>query len=247
MADIPIGLQLYSVRKQCAEDLPGTLEAVAEMGYDGVEFAGYYDRTAEELKEMLDDLSLKCCGTHTGADTLLTDKLPETIKFNKTLGNRYLIIPWVKFDTADAWRKFAGQLDDVAKKLQPHKMLTGYHNHAHDFDAIEGTTPWDIVFGNTRKEVVMQVDTGNAFHGGADPVPYIERYPGRAITVHLKEFSKTNPQAALGEGDVPWEKFFKLCETIGRTKWYIVEYEVPGLPPLECVAKCLENLRAMGK
>jgi len=247
MARIPIGLQLWSVREQCASDLPGTLDAVADMGYDGVEFAGYHGRSAKELRKMLKDRRLKCCGTHTPAETLLTDKLPETIEFNKALGNRYLIIPSARFDTAEGWRKFAGQLDEVAEKLAPHKMLTGYHNHAHDFTPIEGKTPWDIVFGNTRKEVVMQVDTGNAFNGGADPVPFIERYPGRALTVHLKEFSPSNRQAALGEGEVPWEKFFGLCESIGGTKWYIVEYEIPGLPRLDCVRTCLENLRKMGK
>ncbi len=93
----------------------------------------------------------------------------------------------------------------------------------------------------------MQLDTGNAFHGGADPVPYIERYPGRAITVHLKEFAKTNDKALIGEGDVPWDVVFQLCETIGKTEWYIVEQETYAHPPLECVDKCLQNLRKMGK
>jgi sugar phosphate isomerase/epimerase len=67
------------------------------------------------------------------------------------------------------------------------------------------------------------------------------------VTIHLKEYSKTSPKALLGEGDVPWDKVFRLCEKVGGTKWYIVEYEVPGVPPLECVAKCLKNLRDMGK
>ena len=90
---VPIGLQLYSVRKECERDLPGVIAAVAKMGYKGVEFAGYYNRSAKELCKMLDDNGLKCCGTHTGLDTLLGDNLARTIEFNKTLGNKYLVVP----------------------------------------------------------------------------------------------------------------------------------------------------------
>jgi len=247
MGDIPIGLQLYSVREDCAKDLPGVLKAVAEMGYAGVEFAGYYDYAADELKKMLDDVGLACCGTHTALDTLLGDELDKSIAFNKTLGNPYLIVPWVKRDTKAGWLDLAKTLSEISEKLRPHQMRTGYHNHAHDFTPVEGETPWDILFGNADPSVIMQIDTGNAFHGGADPVPYIERYPGRAITVHLKEYSKTNEKAIIGEGDVPWEQVFELCEGIGGTQWYIVEQESYAYPPLECVARCLENLRKMGK
>src|ERR1044071_3835983 len=90
---IPFGLQLYSVRNECAKDLDGTVAAVAKMGYKAVEFAGYHGRDAKALRKLLDDTGLKCCGTHIGLDTLLGDNLPKTIEFNHTLGNRYLIVP----------------------------------------------------------------------------------------------------------------------------------------------------------
>jgi sugar phosphate isomerase/epimerase len=91
----------------------------------------------------------------------------------------------------------------------------------------------------------MQLDVGNAMSGGADPLPYLYRYPERAITVHVKEFSKTNDNALIGEGDVNWKAFFALCKAVGNTEWYIVEYERPGTPPLEAVKRCLQNLRKM--
>jgi sugar phosphate isomerase/epimerase len=93
----------------------------------------------------------------------------------------------------------------------------------------------------------MQLDTGNAMGGGADPLPYISKYPGRALTVHVKEFSKTNDKALVGEGDLPWKKIFAACETVGGTEWYIVEQESYAYPPMECIDRCLKNLRAMGK
>ena len=84
-------------------------------------------------------------------------------------------------------------------------------------------------------------------HGGADVIPYIEQYKGRAKTVHLKEYSKTNDKALVGEGSVDWKRCFKACETVGATEWYIVEQESYACPPLECVKRCLENLKKMGK
>jgi len=244
----PIGLQLYSVREDCKRDLPGTIAAVAKMGYKGVEFAGYYDRTAGQLRKMLDDNGLVCCGTHTGLDTLLGDNLRRTIAFNKTLGNKYLIVPGLpgKYRSShQAWLDTAKLFNELAEKVKPHEMLVGYHNHSIEFTAMDGELPWDTFYGNTRKDVIMQIDVGNAIHGGADPLPYLYKYPGRAITVHVKEFSKTNKKALIGEGDVNWKAFFALCKAVGQTEWYIVEQESYAYPPLECVERCLRNLRKM--
>ncbi len=113
----------------------------------------------------------------------------------------------------------------MAERLQPYGMRTGYHNHWVEFQPMDGELPWDTFFGNTRHDVIMQLDIGNALHGGGDPIPYIARYPGRAITVHLKEHSATDPTALIGEGDVPWQRVFDLCEREGKTEWYIVEQE----------------------
>ena len=250
MARIPIALQLYSIRKDCECDLSGTLEAVAKMGYEGVEFAGYYGRSAAELRTMLDDLGLKVAGTHIGLNTLLGDQLAETVAFNRTLGNRFLIVPGLpeeRRNSRAAWLETAEMFNGISEKLAKEGMVTGYHNHHIEFQPMSGELPWDTFFSNTHQEVVMQVDIGNALHGGGYPVPYIERYPGRAITVHLKEHSATNPKALLGEGDVNWSDVFQLCESVGGTEWYIVEQESYAYPPIECVDRCLQALKAMGK
>jgi sugar phosphate isomerase/epimerase len=241
-----IGLQLYSVRQDCERDLPGVISAVAKMGYQGVEFAGYYNRSAKQLRKMLDDNGLVCCGTHTGIDTLLGDNLQATIEYNKILGNKYLIVPGLpgKYrQSHQAWSDTAKLFNELAEKVKPHDMLVGYHNHSVEFEAMDGELPWDTFYGNTKKEVVMQLDVGNAIQGGVDPLPYIYKYPDRAITVHVKEYSKTNPNAFVGEGDVNWKAFFALCRAVGSTRWFIVEYEREGNPPLDSVERCLNNLR----
>lgn len=247
---IPVGLQLYSIREDCARDLPRTLEAVAQMGYAGVEFAGYYGYGAKELRGLLDGVGLKCCGTHIGLNTLLGDELPRTVEFNQVLGNEYLIVPGLeeaRRSSRAAWLDTAQIFDEIAERLQPFGMRTGYHNHWVEFQPMDGELPWDTFFGNTRHDVIMQLDIGNALHGGGDPIPYIARYPGRAITVHLKEHSATDSTALIGEGDVPWQRVFDLCESEGKTEWYIVEQESYKYPPLEVVARCLDHLRGMGK
>lgn len=254
MAKIPVGVQLYSVREDCARDLPGTLKALAKMGYAGVEFAGYYAVPAKELRKMLDDLGLKCCGTHIRLDTLLGDELERSVAFNLELGNPYLIVPSLspeRRSSRAAWLETAALFNQIAQQLAKHGLRTGYHNHSIEFAMLEGEvgfdTGFDLFFGYTQKEVIMQFDIGNAIHGGADPITCLKRYPGRAGTIHLKEFSAQNDLALLGEGDVPWQSVFEWCENDGAVEWYIVEQESYPVSPLEAVAKCLEALRRMGK
>ncbi len=185
---IPIGLQLYSVRDECNKDLPGTLAAVGKMGYQAVEFAGYYGRKAEELRKMLDDDGLKCCGTHTGLNTLTGDALQKTIEFNQTLGNRFLIVPYMQFPSKQAVIDAAKQFTELAAKVKPQGMRVGYHAHGGDFKKYDGETVWDIFFSHAGPEVVMQLDLGNCLGGGGDPYAILRKFPGRTATIHIKEY-----------------------------------------------------------
>ncbi len=248
---IPIGLQLYSVRKDCEEDLPNVLKAVAEMGYDGVEFAGYYGRSAGQLRELLDANDLRCCGTHTQLSTLSGDALEGTIEFNKTLGNKFLIVPGLphaKLASVEATHETAKLFSKLAAKANKAGMRVGYHAHGGDFRKIDGTTPWEVLFSHASDDVVMQLDIGNCIGGGGDPIALLRKFPGRSATIHLKEHGG-KPGAVIGEGDVDWGEVFRLCETTGRTEWYIVEHESrnKNLTPLQCVGQCVKNLRKMGK
>lgn len=247
---IPIGLQLYSVREDCKKDLPGTIAAVAKMGYAGVEFAGYYDYSAKDLRAMLDDNGIQCFGTHIGIDHLLGDNLPAAIEFHQTIGCKFLIVPGLaeeRRNSKSALLETARLFNEIAEKVAPYSMVTGYHSHHFDFQVFEGELALDILFGNTNKEVVMQLDTANTLHGGGDPVALLRKYPGRALSVHLKEYSETNPNAVLGEGAVDWDSVFEICESTGGTEVYIVEQETYAHPPLECARLCLEALKQRGK
>ena len=246
MARIPISLQLYSVREDCANDLPGTLKAVADMGYEGVEFAGYHNRSADELRQMCDELKLTVVGTHLGIGTLLGDQLAETVIFNRTLGHRYLIVPGLAEEyraTAAAWRQTAATFNDIAAKAAALDAQIGYHNHRLEFEDLDGEIPWDIFCGGTPQNVITQLDVGHCMRGGGDPVASLHKYAGRAQLVHVKEYDPADETTVVGEGIVPWEKVFEACETVGGTQWYVVEHERYAAGPLECVEACLRNLQ----
>ncbi len=245
--NIPVGVQLYSVRQEAAKDLPGVLAEIAKMGYKGVEFAGYYgwEKRPKELRKLLDDNGLKCCGTHTGLNTLQGDALKATAELHTILGNPYLIAPSLNAEDEEDWMALAETFNEIADKAAELGMQVGYHAHAGDFRKLGDTTPWEIFFDNTRKDVIMQLDTGNCMAGNGNPVAILKKYPGRSVTVHLKEHG--GPKGAvIGQGDMPWKETFEVCESTGGTLWYIVEHET-GEVPLESVRGCIEGLRKMGR
>jgi len=247
---IPFALQLYSVRNECAKDLDGTVAAVAKMGYKAVEFAGYHGRDAKSLRKLLDDLGLKCCGTHIGLDTLLGDNLPKTIEFNHTLGNPFLIVPSLSgkyTKNVQGWQEAADLFNELADKVKPHGMRVGYHNHNIEFKPLEGEVPWDTFFNRAKKEVVIQFDTGNGVATGGDPVVYLKKKPGRVASVHVKPYSKARPNALIGDDELPWKEIFNICETTAGVEWYIIEYESDAYPPLVSVEKTLAVMRRWGK
>ena len=242
---IQVGVQLYSVREQCKTDLPGVLAQIAKIGYQGVEFAGYHGRSAEELRKMLDDNGLVACGTHTPYDTIQPNKLKETIAFNKTLGNKFLIVPWMTGTSRQDWLDKAKEFNDVSGKVQAERMMVGYHAHAHDFEKFGDQSAWDLFFGNTDRAVVMQLDTGNCLSGGADPVAVLKKYPGRAHTIHCKAHG-AGPEAVIGEDKVDWPAVFDFCEKDGDTQWYIVEHE-SSKDPMNAVKRSFEAMKKFGK
>jgi sugar phosphate isomerase/epimerase len=249
---IPIALQLYSVRDDCARDFFGTIAQVAAMGYVGVEFAGYHGASAADIRKVLDDNGLKVAGTHTGFNTLQDDAIDATIEFHKILGCNNLIVPWLPEETRAtpaACRATAEKFNAIAEKLKGYGMKTGFHCHEGDMRPLEGgKSAWYLLAADTIDEFIMQYDTANGMSGGADPVQPILDWPGRGILTHLKEWSGEHGAKVIGEGNIPWAKVFEACETVAGTEWYIVEHEsYEGMTPLEAVKACLTNLKAMGK
>jgi sugar phosphate isomerase/epimerase len=250
-AKIPIGLELWSVRHQCEQDLPVVLQAVGRMGYGAVELAhSYYGYEAPAWRKLLDENGLKSCGMHMGLQMLEGDAFDKTVEIHKVIGTPYLIIaslPKKRLVSVPAIVETAQQFNGLAERLEPHGMKIGYHCHGGDFAKVEGRTAWEIFGENTKPDVLLQLDVGNCLGGGGDPIAMLKKFPGRSVSLHLKDHGG-KPGAVFGEGEVNWTEVFRLSETIGGTKQYIIEEEGrKGPEALEAVRRALENFRKMGK
>ncbi len=246
-----VGVQLYSVRKLCEKDLVGTLKAIKEMGYAGVEFAGYYGKSAQELKKMLDDNGLVACGTHTGLDTIKPANLAKTIEFNQTIGNKYLMVPGMKVEnTAQGWIDTAKLFSDAAVTAKAAGMYVGYHNHQHEFkDKFDGKCKWDIFFSNASADVCSQMDVGHVVSAGEDPVAWLKKFPKRSRTLHAKEIYPGPGilgQVPEGKQGVKWDEVFAATDADAVTDWYIVESEADP-NTLEKIRGCIDFLKSKGR
>lgn len=250
---VPVGLELYSVRGELMKDLPGTVRAVAKMGYQVVEFYSPYlnwtPEQAKDVRKLLDDLGIKCPSTHNGAQTLNADNLSKAIDLNQTIGSKYIIIAsGPKVSGADGWKGFADQLTAAAEKLRGQGMATGFHNHAVEWKPFEdGKRPMDVIAASTPKDVVLQLDCGTAVEAGADPVAWIKSHPGRIKSAHLKDWGKGKGYAvAFGEGDVPWKPLLAAAEATGGIEYYLIEQEHAGPEgELAMAQRCLDNYKKL--
>jgi sugar phosphate isomerase/epimerase len=251
----PIGIELYSVRGELTKDLPGTVRAVAKMGYQVVEFySPYFSWTTEQAKDvrkLLDDLGIRCLSTHNGPQSISAEGMPKAVELNQIIGSKYIIIASAgKVVGADGWKGFADQLAAAAEKLRPQKMATGFHNHQTEWKPFEdGKRPMDILAANTPKDVVLQLDAGTSVEAGADPVAWIKANPGRIRSIHLKDWGKGENRGygvAFGEGDVPWKPIFQAAESTGGVEYYLIEQERAGADGEFAMAqRCLDNFKKM--
>lgn len=241
---IPVAIQLYSLRDVAPKDVPGTLRKVAAMGYEGVEFAGYYGLPARELAKMLADCGLRCAGAHVGLNLLEGNAFEETVAMNKALGNDRLIVPWS--DLKDVPKLIAG-LNEAHAKAKAVGMRVGYHNHAKEFDLENGVTKFDQIFSGTPSDFLVQLDIGWAASVEQDVPAILRKYAKRLESVHVKEFSQENPQAAVGEGSVDWSSIFDVLEKETAAKWYVVEQEKYKIGPMESAKDCIDHIRKLGR
>jgi sugar phosphate isomerase/epimerase len=241
-----IGLQLFSVRRQCEADLAGTLSRVAIMGFRGVELAGYYGHKPEEIRRLLADCGLECCGAHVPLDLLLEPKRMQTVEFHRALGNATLVVPGLPahmVQNNEGWLRVAHVFTDISESLHTHGMRLGYHNHAVEFRGDPGVRPWDLFFSSTGPDVFIELDIGGAGYGGADPISLLKRYPGRVRLVHVKDYAADKPDLMIGEGAMDWRDFFPVCSKIAGAEWLIIEHDSDPTLGMADIAECLRRFR----
>lgn len=253
-AKTKIAVQLYSVRDDCGKDFDAALEKIAKMGFEAVEFAGYYKYgdKPKELRKRLDDLGLKGVSTHIGTGSLRGDALKKTIEFGQEVGIKYLIVPGDgDFTNHEKSKLLAETFNITAEALKPLNMACGYHNHTHEFEKDNGVTYYDLFAQRTSKDVVLEQDCGWTAYAKYNPVDLIKRYPGRFKVQHFKptvveaDKGDKNKKAFIGQDSVDWVAVLAASREIGGTEYAIIEQEVfpDNKPPMECTAISLAGLK----
>lgn len=250
-SSIPVGLELYSVRDELKKDPQGTVRAVAEMGYQAVEFyAPYLEWTsvqARDMRKLMDGLGIHCYSTHNNEDFFSDKNIDRARDLNEILGAKYMVLSWSDpKPNIDGWKALAAKLNAFAEKLEPAGMKVGYHNHDAEWKEVDGKRPMDILAASTNPSIMLQLDVGTCLEGGADPVAWIKDNPGRIHSIHCKDWSRdpaVGYKTLFGEGVADWKGIFQAAENGGGVEFYLVEQEGSRYPELETARRCLQAFR----
>jgi sugar phosphate isomerase/epimerase len=224
-----ISIQLYTLRSVLENDLEGTLDALADIGYRKVELAGTYGRSAAEFRKLLDARRIKATSTHVGIDGDINQAIADA----KVLGNRRSNVPWANFGTIAEWSAFADQLEAAGKAYRRAGIGFGYHNHNQEFALVDGVRPFDVLTRRTsRKNVSFEMDLFWVVAGGADPVREFYRIAGRVKQYHVKDRTPEGGFADLGEGVIDFRRIFRATRPL-EVEEYIVENDEP-VDALKC-------------
>jgi sugar phosphate isomerase/epimerase len=250
-SNIPIGLELYSVRHELQKDLTGTVDAVAKMGYQCVEFfAPYYSWTADyaaQVRKQLDGLGIRCYSTHNDLKSFSPEGVGKAAELNQALGAQYVVLASAgEVSSAGGWKKVAETLNKANDTFKAHGLHAGYHNHDAEWRPVDGQKPMEILAANTDPSIMLQLDVGTCLEAGSDPVAWVNKNPGRIRSMHLKDWSPQKGYRVLfGEGIAPWRQLFVAAESTGGVEYYLIEQEGSDYPELETAQRCLAAYRKL--
>ncbi|MGI8690673.1 MAG: sugar phosphate isomerase/epimerase family protein [Thermomicrobiales bacterium] len=251
MTSVPVALQLYTVREEAARDFVGTLEQVADIGYAGVELAGYGPLSPTELRAKLDALGMAVAGSHI-ALARLENELPAVIAECHILGCPTVVCPVLPHErrTEDGFRDLAVALNRIGATVQAEGLAFCYHNHAFEFEMmIGGVTAFAWLAAHTDPSLVqLELDAFWAQKAGHDPAALLARYAGRVPLVHLKDMTADAAQtfAPVGTGSVDFAPIFVAAER-GGVHWYIVEQDKAEGSAIAAARTSFANLKQMAK
>src|SRR5467141_2890475 len=248
---VPAGLELYSVRDELKKDPEATVRAVAQMGYQGVEFyAPYFEWSESQTKQMrklLDDLGMRCFSTHNDSSYFSAEKIGRARDMNLILGSKYVVMASSNPKPGlDGWKAIADSLNAAADQLESAGLKAGYHNHQREFIPVENQRPIEILAKNTKPLIMLQLDVGTCLEAGSDPVAWIRANPGRIRSLHLKDWSPEKAKGysvLFGEGAAEWKNIFGAAESAGEVEYYLIEQEGSRFTELDTARRCLQSFQ----
>ncbi len=269
-----VGIQLYSIRQAMKENMDDALKAVKEMGYDCVEFAGYYGKSAEEIKTILDKYDLKAVSVHQAID-LFEKEGKSAIDYLNTLGVKYCAIPWYQIDEfINNWDETVARFTNVSKHLKDGGIQLMYHNHDFEFQKIGNQFILDKLYSTIPNNVIKpQFDTCWVHYAGVNPAEYLKKYNGKIEVLHLKDFvcerlgggpvyalidengnaMKSSSRedngfklVPIGRGIQNWTEILKSAEAAGVEYVIVEQDESIDRDPMEAVKMSREYLKTLG-
>jgi sugar phosphate isomerase/epimerase len=262
---LPLAIQLYSVRDQLKNDYEGTLVQVARAGFREVESAGYFGKTAAEVKQALQKTGLRCVSSHhSHAD--LRQKFDELLAFDKEIGVNYFICSSPTFKeplppgapansrtmSLDDWRWNAEEFNRMAEKTAAIGIRFGYHNHVHEFEPIDSTVPYmELLRIMDPAKTTLELDCGWAMVAGVKPQDLMRDHPNRFSMLHIKDFklpaggSREAKVTELGKGDIDYRPIFQQAAKTQKIRHSFVEqeaFDMPWLASLEVDANYMRSL-----
>jgi sugar phosphate isomerase/epimerase len=267
---LPLGLQLYSVRDLLPKDYNGTLHQLSAMGYLEVEAAGFFGRSASDVKQAMAQAGLHCVSAHYSyAD--LAPQLDEVMQFGKALGLEYIICASPGLPegspaksanarvareamTLEDWRWNAEQFNRMGDRANAAGIKFGYHNHTAEFREVGGVVIYDELMRLTDpSKVTMEMDCGWVIVGGKNPVDYLKRYPTRISMLHVKDFQLSGtprsdtqppPSAELGRGSIDYRPIFVAAKK-ADLKHAFIEQEQYDMPTMEALKIDADYMKAL--
>lgn len=235
-------IQLYSVRDAMEKDMAKALKQIAELGYTAVEFAGFFGKSAEDVRAMLNEYGLAISGTHSSFAELRPSVIMNTIKYHKTVGNTDFIIPGADLSTLDKLIDFCNVVNFAEPILAAEGIRLGYHNHSHEF-VIQpyGSTIHAQI--EQRTNVHFEIDTFWTFNAGLDSIATLERLAHRIHVIHLKDGRRGGYGIPLGQGDAPVADVVKYAEAKGLQM--VVESETLTPNGMAEATACMEYLKSL--
>jgi sugar phosphate isomerase/epimerase len=262
--NLPLALQLYSVRELLPADYAGTLKEIGKLGYREVESAGYFNHSATEIKQAMDDAGLKLVSAHYPSDDLHR-QFDQILSFNKELGVTYIVCasprrknansaPRDSTFTLDDWRSNADEFNALGEKVAAAGMKFGYHNHFTEFHVTDGIVPYvELLRLTDPSKVTMEMDCGWVIVGGGNPIEYLRNYPTRISMLHVKDFkgaetppSNLNRPVELGKGTIDYGPILHEAAKTGSVKHCFVEQEAFNVPPMQSLKIDADYMRSLG-
>ncbi|MGI2296146.1 sugar phosphate isomerase/epimerase family protein [Paenibacillus sp. GXUN7292] len=247
MTNLKVALQLYTLRDYDKEDFALKLKKVSEAGYDGVEFAGFENIPAEEMKAMLAENNLTAMGSHTRIEELL-DNLDEVIAYNQVVGTSYIVIPYYKMESMEDVQALLALVKRIGPQIKAAGMELLYHNHYHEFNNEFGDRPILEMLKEetTEEEFNFELDMFWTTHAGREPVQIMEQFGSRCKTVHLKDMvnKEDKEMTELGTGVLDLKGILAKAQASGY-EWVVVEQDRIKIDGYESVKRSLENVKAL--